>query len=434
MEQHGVAHDGQSQPGAAVVARAAFADAVEPLEESGQVFFCHTGACVVVAEIAVGVVLVVALDADGGALAGVADAVLDEVAEDGVDEGVVSFFFHVFRYAVGDFHLGFVEPRAEFFDDVVHDAAQVQGLALHGVGGFFCLGDERDVADEVRQPHDLGVGFFQEIFLSLGAQVVAGEEGFYVAADAADGGAQLVGDVVAHLLFEQLVLFGTGDVGQCHFKAAVAVDEQLQAEVVAAGGEGVAEDGGAVRIGIGPAVEVEELYGGGEDGLLPDGVDVGRGAVEQGIDVLHETRVGIDLAPVGGEDGYAFLEVVEVAHEAFALRGDLSAGLFELLVLLHDGAADVAQFGMGKRDVRIVYKPAVGRIDEVPEAGNGFAELVGEVDEYDDDNGKDDQDEPKEDVVRLQEGVDLVIVGLGQAHDETAVGLGEIIIVRIGRR
>ncbi len=236
-----------------------------------------------------------------------------------------------------------MELGLQLFCDLGCQFCQVGLLAGDEVGGLFGLRDEGHVTDKVGQPQGLGMGFFDECLLAAVGESGAADECLEVSAYAAYGCAQLVGDVVAHLLLQKACLFGACHVGKCHFERAVGVDEELEGDVTAACGYGVAEHRGLGREVALAAVEAEKFCSGGEDGLLPDGAYVCCRAVEYGVGVLHEARIGVHLSPFGGENGDAFLEMVEVAHETLALGGDEAGGFFLLFVFRHDGPAYVSQ-------------------------------------------------------------------------------------------
>ena len=115
-----------------------------------------------------------------------------------------------------------------------HHACHVHLFARHEVGSLLGFCNERHIAYEVAQSHYLRLRLFKEVVLAFIRKTVAVEYGFDVAPDAAHRRAQLVRDIVAHLLFEFAALFSASHVSQRQFKTPVAINEHLHGKCVAA--------------------------------------------------------------------------------------------------------------------------------------------------------------------------------------------------------
>ena len=191
---------------------------------------------------------------DFRAASGIARTVFEQVAEDGVDERIVS----VKRHLLGQFHH---HPHfrllEQFVQVLLHPADQlcyVHRFARHEFRRLLRFRDQRHVAYQVGQAHHLRQCLFEEIMLPFLSQSRAVQDSFEIAPHAAHWCAQFVRDVVAHLLLQQAGLLSRRDVRQCEFKSPVAVHQQLYGKGRAARPERIAENRCFLRHGPAAAV------------------------------------------------------------------------------------------------------------------------------------------------------------------------------------
>ncbi|EJX01604.1 hypothetical protein EVA_10291 [gut metagenome] len=86
------------------------------------------------------------------------------------------------------------------------------------------------------------MGALHKVSATLRREVGALQQGFDIAANTAYGGAQFVGDVIAHFLLEFPVLLGTRYIAQSHLETTVAVHQELYGIIRTASVEVEAED------------------------------------------------------------------------------------------------------------------------------------------------------------------------------------------------
>lgn len=155
VESHSVAYDAQAEAGAATVAGAAFGDAVETLEKALEVLLGHAYACVVEKEVGVFAVVVVTFGHKTCVFAGIAQRVFGEVAEDGVEQGIVAHYHCAFGHGIDGRHPGVVEGLLQFFKNIGHHGRDVESLFGQRLGGLLGFGDKGHVAYEVGEAHHL---------------------------------------------------------------------------------------------------------------------------------------------------------------------------------------------------------------------------------------------------------------------------------------
>ena len=183
---------------------------------------------------------------------GVENRVLQEIAEDGVEEGMIAHnllslreivdYLHcspVLRAYLGHGAVLAVElagDRLHVGDSLRHHVREGDTLLLDLVSGLVHAGDGREVEQETGEPLGLLVALAEEDVPLLGTHIRVVDEGFQVAVDTADGGLELVADVLGELLFLTDIVLG------------------LAGHHLAGGGEGIAVVHVAA-VGIHQAVE-----------------------------------------------------------------------------------------------------------------------------------------------------------------------------------
>ena len=206
--------DAEAQAGASVLARAAAVDAHEAVEEAREVLVGHALAGVVEVEIIVGGRVAgwlgvdfrgfVGFEHDVHPLAGIGDGVLQQVAEDAVEQFVVALHGHG-RQVVVERDGGSGGLVGKVGHGLVGHRAGIHVGAREEVGALLQLVDDGHVLYEVRETEGLAVAAVEEVAAALVVDGLVGEEYLQVAADGTDGGLQLVGDVGGHLLFQLAV-------------------------------------------------------------------------------------------------------------------------------------------------------------------------------------------------------------------------------------
>ena len=134
MQKDGILHDGEAEACAANTAAAALVNAVETLEDAGQVRRSDAYAVVAEAEHPA-VIGLFGTDVDGGTLAGIVDGVVDEVAEDTVDERRVALYDNMLRQTVVKLHVALFKGDGGFLNDVADDGRHVGTFHRQLVGG-----------------------------------------------------------------------------------------------------------------------------------------------------------------------------------------------------------------------------------------------------------------------------------------------------------
>ena len=213
MEEDGVLDDGQAEAGAPRGAASACVDAVEALEESGQVLLRDARAVIRVGEMPEGAVAAGA-ERDRGALAGVGQRVVQEVAEDAVDQGLVAVQVDHPGGLEAERHPARCEGRGHLVAQQVQGFGHVdgvEGIEGRGVGVVHPV-EYGEVAQQGAQALGLREAALQKEAALLLGEVGVLEDRLQVALDAGDGGLELVGDVLGELAAHQRVL-GLGGAG-----------------------------------------------------------------------------------------------------------------------------------------------------------------------------------------------------------------------------
>ena len=117
MQKDGILHDGQSEARSANAAAATLVNAVETLEDAGEVLWSEAHAVVAEAE-RPAVVRLLGTDVDSGALAGIVDGVIDKVAEDAVDERGIALNDDALRQTVVELHVALFEGEGNLLYNV----------------------------------------------------------------------------------------------------------------------------------------------------------------------------------------------------------------------------------------------------------------------------------------------------------------------------
>lgn len=136
-ERHdGVFDDGESESCAAEFARASGVDAVEAVEEAGDVAFVDSDAVVGEAKDVESIVFGDEVEADFGA-AGVGGGIFDESAEHVVEQCVVACDFAADGDVECEFHVAGEVVGGEVVGDTVGEVVDVDAVEGYGVGGVF---------------------------------------------------------------------------------------------------------------------------------------------------------------------------------------------------------------------------------------------------------------------------------------------------------
>ena len=207
VQHDGILDDGEAEARAAHVAAAPLVYAVEALEDAGQMLVGNADAVVLEGEMPA-VLLLFGRHLDGGALAGVVDGVVHQVAEDAVEQGGVALHDDVWRQTVSDGHVALAHVEGSLLYDVGKHDRHVDALHRQQVGGIVHLVERRDVLQERRQPLGLRVGPDDELPAGVFIELRVVENGLGVAEDAGHGRLQLVGNVLGELASHAVLLLG----------------------------------------------------------------------------------------------------------------------------------------------------------------------------------------------------------------------------------
>ena len=155
---------------------------------------------------------------------GVENRVLQEIAEYGVEEGMIALNLLPFWEMVDYLHCSpalrayfghravlaveFAGDGLHVGDSLRHHIGEGDALLLDLVSGLVHAGDGREVEQEAGEPLGLLVALAEEDVPLLRTHVRVVDEGFQVAVDAADGGLELVVDVLGELLLLTDIVLG----------------------------------------------------------------------------------------------------------------------------------------------------------------------------------------------------------------------------------
>lgn len=206
----GVGHDGQTQTGAAALARPAGVYAVKAVEEVRQCVLGHAYAIVVKAEGVVGAAVreAVAHQRAPRAVA-VVGSVARQVHEHGGEEVGVAAHVGAYGYVERKVHLAYGAALTQVVGKGVHQVVVVQNFGVYEVAAFVQAGYGRHVGYEVYQAVGMVARLGHKVSRGAWVQVGVVHQGVQIALDDADGGFQLVVDVVGKLaLLERFVLDG----------------------------------------------------------------------------------------------------------------------------------------------------------------------------------------------------------------------------------
>lgn len=333
-----VLHDGEAETGAALFAGSRGIHAVEAFEDAVQGFAGDAGSVVGDPEFGAGGTGI-GLGANGDAAAGAAvlDGVVDEVEKDLLKAVEVHAEGKVFRDDIDELDLAVSGAGREVFEDAGDEGMEFAGLTVHDDLAGFELGDGEEILDE--EGEAVGVFFdgLEEAEGDFGIVSGAVDEGFDVAFDEGEGGAEFVGDIGDELAAGAFEFLEAGDVVEDE-------DDEAMARVAVAGGGGVdLEDAGmgAVEfefVAEGLAFEAGAL---GEflEFMAAEGLDEGAAAhvVGKGEDLLEGTVDPLDTG-VGAEDE----ESLDHAIEGGGLAGAVAFEFVAEMALEFAGAGGVA--------------------------------------------------------------------------------------------
>ena len=201
VECHGVADDGQPEPRAAELARAALVNAVKALEQVGQVLLVDADAVVGKQDRALLVGVVLEPDEDV-APARVGRGVVREVAEDRGQQRGAPLDRHAVREVDVDAQPLFDGPQLHVGRDVGDQVVQHDGFAADQLAALVHARDGPHVRQQAAQPLGLRGALFEKVRAACGVEPGVGEQRLQVAADRRHGGLQLVVDVVGQLFLD----------------------------------------------------------------------------------------------------------------------------------------------------------------------------------------------------------------------------------------
>ena len=127
-----------------------------------------------------------------------------------------------------------------------------------------------------------------------------------------------------------------------------------------------------------------------------------------------------------GNMGNIVRHVALIDAALLALFENRLMAVFQLLIFLQDGAADLSEFAIGEVQVVVIHQSALGRINEAAEHGNGLAKVVGDMDKQHEHYGEHQQYKPQKDIVGLQEVLHGAIIRQGYAHNAIVICLGKV--------
>ena len=135
MEEYGVFNDGEAESCATHASAATLVDAIETLEDAGQMFWWDAHPVVAEAEHPA-VFLLLSANLNCSALTGIVDGIVDEVAEDAVDKRVIALDDDALGQVVLELHVAFLNCDGRFLYDIAHNLRYVGSLHSKPVRGI----------------------------------------------------------------------------------------------------------------------------------------------------------------------------------------------------------------------------------------------------------------------------------------------------------
>ena len=210
VEMDAVLHDREAQPRAANFPASPLVDPVEPLEDPVDVFRGDADTIVREAEIVIFGVFLVAIDRDLDVLAGVGEGIVEQVAEDGVEQGLVAPHHRLVGQLDFGFHLFLLDLARAFRQDTADQLVEVDLGQVEHVRRLLKPVEYGDVAEQQGEARALRVTALEEETQLVGRDLRVREDGLQIALDAADGRLQLVRDVLRQLPFQAAFLLLSG--------------------------------------------------------------------------------------------------------------------------------------------------------------------------------------------------------------------------------
>ena len=234
VEMDAVLHDREAQPRAANFPATSLVDPVEALEDPVDVFLGDADAIVREAEIVIFGVFLVAIDRDLDVLAGVGEGIVEQVAEDGVEQRLVSLHHRLGGKLDFGFHLFLLDLARAFRQDTADQLVEVDLGQVEHVRRLLKPVEHGDVAKQQGEARALRVTALEEESLFVGSDLRVREDGLQIALDAADGRLQLVRDVLRQLPFQAALLLLPGDVVDGQLVTVVDEQDALHEEYLSA--------------------------------------------------------------------------------------------------------------------------------------------------------------------------------------------------------
>ena len=208
-----VFHNGEAEAGAALITGAGFIHTVKALEDAIDGFGGNAGAVVLNADFNLAIFQGAAKHFDGAVEAAVFNGVVHEVGEDLVEAVGISLGGER-REFVDEFDVAIFGLGLEMGEDAVGKGAEFDGLELEFQAAAFEGGNGEEVLDEEVQAMGVALDDFEEALGDFGVVAGAVEEGFDVAFDEGERGAEFVRDVGDEFLALALELFEAGEVAE----------------------------------------------------------------------------------------------------------------------------------------------------------------------------------------------------------------------------
>jgi hypothetical protein len=311
--------DGESESGAAAIPGAGGFDAIEAVEDAGQLIGGDAGALVGDFGDGVGVVEEGA-DFEGFVFGGVAEGVVDEVEEDAFEGEAIAEDGEGLGGVDGEGDVEFAGAGFEAIGGIAAEGAEVEGFAEFHLGSGVEAGEGEEVFGESDEAFDfLAAGFDGLAVFEIGAGPAEGD--FEFTTEDGEGGAEFVGGIGDELLL------GVLEVG-------------LTVEELVEGGGEFGEFGGMGRgdeavFGSAIGGDVTGGLGEGEEGELPlaeDEMQAGGGDGEGGEGTADQpgaeaSEWGIALSVANAHLGIATAGIVALDGESSdAVRGAVAVG------------------------------------------------------------------------------------------------------------
>ena len=234
VEMDAVLHDREPQPRPADFPASPLVDPVEPLEDPVDVFRGDADAIVRETEIVIFGVFLVAIDRDRDVLAGVGEGIVEQVAEDGVEQGLVAPHHRLVGQLDFGFHLFLLDLARAFRQDTADQLVEVDLGQVEHVRRLLQPVEYGDVAEQQGEARALRVTALEEETQLVGRDLRVREDGLQIALDAADGRLQLVRDVLRQLPFQAALLLLPGDVVDGQLVTVVDEQDALHEEYLSA--------------------------------------------------------------------------------------------------------------------------------------------------------------------------------------------------------